>query len=803
MPIFFHARSTEFGAYEQQRVQAPTLTDLFTDLESYVAKIPVEDRWDMYYSLAETRTPRKRDKRGEDRGAWAKENWLRQEALAWDIDAVLVDDLHKAEAYSEVMAEFVGCEPHEMSIIMTGHGFHFLFFLGTPIEDFGYFEKNRRFYKAGLEEISKKLRARGLSGKPDPAVFDLARILRLPGTENRKREPHVVARTLQLSLVKHSINLAEILGLPVVEDDDALSDSEVAQIHRAIDVETVLSGCQFLAWTRDHAEDVKEPEGYAALSILGRFPDQQKTAREYYARWKNSSSLMRAEPGRKIEQAVAASGPRTCQSIHATWAQGPGCATCPHFGKVKSPILITGKDFIATEGDGFYHLIRDKKGQVKERRPAYDDLLKAFVKEKHYFSQPETEQIWAWTGTHYRREFELSVKGWCESKMDPKPQTNIRNEFYNKITVNQLKPQSEFEPLFQATIGKINMRNGVLDVKTRTLSPHSPQYGFKYVLPYDYDASAVAPKFQEFLSTLMLGRQELIDALLDFLGYCLWPGYEGVEPAFWWLAGGGSNGKSRFIEMAEKMLGGIDNSVHLKPRNFKDTDRFALGNLDGKLLCVVEEVNEKFLGDDMLGVLKDLCSGGTISVEAKGKPHWDMKNTAKFVFTSNKQPVLEDTTQGLQRRFIVVPFDMDFEKAGSKKDPQIVSKMIHELPGILNLALAALDRMVERGYKPLITEASRRELENMVLASDSVERWARERLLVTDNEDDFTPTKELYYDYERFMEGEGKVSRNTFTGRMRKKVHERFRDRQQKKFGGVVHRGFFGVKLLSPSDLPY
>src|SRR5207249_2146161 len=46
------------------------------------------------------------------------------------------------------------------------------------------------------------------------------------------------------------------------------------------------------------------------------------------------------ETTEKLAHALQAAGPRTCQSIRNELDGEPYCATCPHWGKIRSPIVL-------------------------------------------------------------------------------------------------------------------------------------------------------------------------------------------------------------------------------------------------------------------------------------------------------------------------------------------------------------------------------------------------------------------------------------------------------------------------------
>ena len=74
---------------------------------------------------------------------------------------------------------------------------------------------------------------------------------------------------------------------------------------------------------------------------------------------------------------------------------------------------------------------------------------------------------------------------------------HIRREFVAKVVVNNQKSEKVEKEFFLNSQNYLNLSNGILNVKNGTLIPHSPDWGFKYCLPYDYDPTATAPRFEQ------------------------------------------------------------------------------------------------------------------------------------------------------------------------------------------------------------------------------------------------------------------------------------------------------------------
>ncbi|MHC1572517.1 MAG: hypothetical protein ACXQTL_07210, partial [Methanosarcinales archaeon] len=79
-----------------------------------------------------------------------------------------------------------------------------------------------------------------------------------------------------------------------------------------------------------------------------------------------------------------------------------------------------------------------------------------------------------------------------------------------------------------------------------------------------------------------------------------------------------------------------------------------------------------------------------------GQP-FEFTNYAKLIFGCNKLPDIKDASRADTRRTIVLPFMHQFD--GKSADPKILEKITtqEELSGLLNLAIKALQELLERG----------------------------------------------------------------------------------------------------------
>jgi putative DNA primase/helicase len=121
--------------------------------------------------------------------------------------------------------------------------------------------------------------------------------------------------------------------------------------------------------------------------------------------------------------------------------------------------------------------------------------------------------------------------------------------------------------------------------------------------------------------------------------------------------------------------------------------RFAIGGLLGKLMLLDDDVRNGAKLPD--GLLKVLSEAKLLTGERKYGQPFNFIGLALPVLLCNGVPSLADLSHGMLRRLMVVPFKERFAN-----NPSVFERIwASELPGILNLAIAGLQRVVQREWK--------------------------------------------------------------------------------------------------------
>lgn len=226
-------------------------------------------------------------------------------------------------------------------------------------------------------------------------------------------------------------------------------------------------------------------------------------------------------------------------------------------------------------------------------------------------------------------------------------------------------------------------KNGVLDIPTKTLLPHTPDIYATSQLPFDYDPDADAPGFMRALNQII----DAADFLQEFAGYALTPDVK-HETAVW-LQGTPGSGKSTVLEGLQAMLGTRCGILGLADI---ERSRFGFSQLPGKTLVVSTEQPDSYM--KMTHVLNALISGEMIRIEEKFKEAINIIPHVKIIWAMNNLPRVNDANNGIMRRVKVIKFPVLPE---CEQDPGLKDQIRTEGAGILNWALIGLERLRKRG----------------------------------------------------------------------------------------------------------
>ncbi|MGZ5779889.1 MAG: phage/plasmid primase, P4 family, partial [Burkholderiaceae bacterium] len=317
------------------------------------------------------------------------------------------------------------------------------------------------------------------------------------------------------------------------------------------------------------------------------------------------------------------------------------------------------------------------------------------------------------------------------------------NGIYDLVKIKYATRPEQFErnsPL-------ICLNNGTLDPVKGILLPHSSDHYLTNKIAIEFNPEAQCPLWIETMNEIFLDsdRAEKIQLLQEFIGYCLIP--DTRLPQFLWLVGAGGNGKSLILAIITALVGKANISYAQIERL---QEKFVRAELQGKLANISSEMGSQSTISD--GYLKQVTSGDIIEAERKFERPFSFKPYARLIGATNTLPRLLDHSDGFFRRAIIIRFNRQFTEAEQDKQREV--KLMAELSGILNWALAGLQNVLQRGAYVIPSSASD-EVKQYRLNSDPVRQFADECLEQTVDNSLFTKSADMYEHYREWSDKNG------------------------------------------------
>ena len=329
----------------------------------------------------------------------------------------------------------------------------------------------------------------------------------------------------------------------------------------------------------------------------------------------------------------------------------------------------------------------------------------------------------------------------------------------------------------------MNVKNGLLNIYTRVLQPHTPNFVSLVQSPVDYDPKAVCPTWMSCLDAWMAGAEKEEKTLLlqQFSGYCLSSSMQYDRALF--LVGDGGNGKSTFVDTIAMVLG-ADSVSHIDLEGLYG--QYGMKGLIGKRLNVIEEVHGNYYQSNKL---KKLISGEKITIDIKYKDQFSFRPQAKFIFAVNIMPRVDDTSTATERRICAIQFLNNFRNNPNNALRSDRGLLAGELSGILNWMLDGAKLLAEAGNF-VITKEQTQMLAEYRQENSSVEGFIAECLSFT--EDKQIAVRDLYDAYKEYCQKDGRK----FKGNMQFTKEMRAFGARYNKFSFVERTSGHGVSMF-------
>lgn len=284
----------------------------------------------------------------------------------------------------------------------------------------------------------------------------------------------------------------------------------------------------------------------------------------------------------------------------------------------------------------------DKKSLVKkiiERQPIYYD---------------EGRSWWLW---------DLKTSCWILTD-----EINLLNIIDDLSTANTIHPREKTE-LLEALkqVGRrnkpkdikktwIQFKHEIYDVETGKQFKATPEYFATNPIPYalSKDKFMETPTMEKIFKE-WVGKDH-VKHLYEWIAYCMLPDYPMARILI--LTGGGSNGKTCFLNLMRKFIG-AKNCI-ATDLDLLLSSRFEATKLYKKLMCQMGETN--FNQMNKTSPLKRLTGQDLIGFEYKHKTPFDAFNYAKLIIATNNIPETTDKSDGFYRRMDIIDFPNKFSE---------------------------------------------------------------------------------------------------------------------------------------------
>lgn len=260
---------------------------------------------------------------------------------------------------------------------------------------------------------------------------------------------------------------------------------------------------------------------------------------------------------------------------------------------------------------------------------------------------------------------------------------------------------------------RLNLKNGLLDMETFKLTPHTHTYFSTFQAPFEYDPAATCPEFEKFIKTISNGDESTARMMQDMFGYCMGTNRNPKHKVFYLYGDTARNGKSTLAKILCGLIGESNYSTLSLAQLTSDSSSIVTA-LVGKHLNFSDEVSSKYIDSS---ALTTMSAEGIIQVNPKYKQPFNYQIVCKFIITCNDLPRFRDS-QGMRYRLISIPFNYQIPEGDriERYDEVLLSK---EGSGILNWAITGIKQLRKTGTFT-INEQSQIDAHENKLQSNSV-----------------------------------------------------------------------------------
>ena len=340
-----------------------------------------------------------------------------------------------------------------------------------------------------------------------------------------------------------------------------------------------------------------------------------------------------------------------------------------------------------------------RDGSVSRKYKVLPMELADYIKEHlHYIfvksAASEQPLIYVYTKGYYKFVSDDEMKGFIKNFI---PYQLRYSRDINEV-LYELKTEMNFVEYEDLNTNEdiINFEDGLYNIKTNELLPHTPEILSTIQIPAKYEevknAPSDAPVFFDYMMTLCDGDIETLELLMQCLGVAISNIFAYRTKKALFLVGQGNTGKSQLKKLAEDLVGRNNvSNIDLKKVN----DKHGTASLYQKRLAGCNDMSYQRIED--MSIFKQLTGGDAIEIDFKFKNSFNYLFKGFLWFNCNKLPRFGgDTGKWVYERIMPVFCNNVIPK--EKQDPLLFEKMLEEKNSILSFAIQELQKVVKNNY---------------------------------------------------------------------------------------------------------
>lgn len=270
----------------------------------------------------------------------------------------------------------------------------------------------------------------------------------------------------------------------------------------------------------------------------------------------------------------------------------------------------------------------------------------------------------------------------------------------------------------------INVKNGVVNLKTKELYPHHPGYRFTTMCPVEYNPDAKSSRFKKFINEIMMGDTELARYLQTAFGYGITG--ENREEKIFFMVGCGGNGKSKLMDVVEEVMSDSVGSVPISAL-IKST---SVGSPTPELVPLLNKriaFSSEIKGDNSLddSTIKQLTGNKYINIRKMKKEFVKSLVEFKVFVDSNFMPYFKYYDNAIERRVVIIPFKKSFK--GKERDNELAEKLSEDKEYVLKWLINGAYRYYNKGL--VEPDSVKEAIGSFKRSSDSIGSFVEDKIL--------------------------------------------------------------------------